>query len=233
MIKHAVLLCLTIMILFSPTPASADGSGQIAWTCDVTQAKHYANKGQTLAGQHSYHDALFAFSAAIAAIKTCKTVSFNPVWMYWVHTEEALMDAITGDYFDANAVLVAAEFWKNRISSSLGPDDAKSVAWSDKTVSFVKTAIANYRSGAASRTYQPPVPKSYSSCDSDTIDSVSDDGSVVTMLSGATYSIADVDQATSSTWLSSDDVIVCDQGDHFEIIDKDQDSDHVDGQKIE
>src|SRR4029077_20895333 len=113
-------------------------------------------------------------------------------------------------------------------------DDAKTEAWADKSVSYIKTAIANYRSGALTRsTYQPSAQKTYSACDSDTIDSVSDDGSVITMISGATYSVAEVDQATSSTWLSSDAVIVCDRSDHFEIIDKDQSDDHVDGQKIE
>jgi hypothetical protein len=42
--------------------------------------------------------------------------------------------------------------------------------------------------------------------DTDTIDSVSDDGSTITMQSGPTYDSDD--SATSSTWQSGDDVTV-------------------------
>jgi len=71
-----------------------------------------------------------------------------------------------------------------------------------------------------------------SDCETDSIDSVSDDGSVITMISGASYEVGDADQATSSVWLSAEDVIICDEGGTFKIIDKDQDSDSVEATKV-
>ena len=239
-VRTALFVLISMTLLFSTTPAFADGSGSIDWTCDMQEAKHYANKGIQLYNQGSYHDAFYAFSASIAATKACKAVQFNPVWMYWIHTMEALADYKLGDYFDANAVLVASSFWKARIPAIVTPTDARIVAATDKTVGQLQAGIAAYRS-AASRPapvpvrsqYESGMQKTYSDCDSDSIDSISDDGSVITMVSGATYSVVDVDQATSSVWVSAEDVIICDKGNHFEIIDKDQDNDHVDAEKIQ
>jgi hypothetical protein len=46
-------------------------------------------------------------------------------------------------------------------------------------------------------------------CADDSIGSVSDDGSIVKMLSGAVFEIDSVDQVDSELWLTADDVLVC------------------------
>jgi len=58
------------------------------------------------------------------------------------------------------------------------------------------------------------------SCDDDTIYEVSDDGSIVTMLSGAVFQVTDpVDRVDTALWMTSDDVLICDN----KIINKDED----------
>jgi hypothetical protein len=79
---------------------------------------------------------------------------------------------------------------------------------------------------AAVRQYHAPpyVPSYHSSeeptCDDESIDEVREDGKVVQMLSGAIYLVDDVDESTSSIWLTTDDVKACSSdGIHFKLID--------------
>jgi hypothetical protein len=57
-------------------------------------------------------------------------------------------------------------------------------------------------------------------CDDDSIQSVSDDGSIIIMTSGAVFQVEMVDRVDTSLWLAVDDVLICD-GD-TKIINKDE-----------
>jgi hypothetical protein len=62
------------------------------------------------------------------------------------------------------------------------------------------------------------------SCEADTIETVSDDGDLIIMLSGDAFDVAAGDDVTAATWLEGEDVLIC--GDT--IINKDER-----GEKIE
>jgi hypothetical protein len=68
------------------------------------------------------------------------------------------------------------------------------------------------------------------SCDDDTIDNVSSDGEIVTTLSGAAFRVKPADRADTAFWLSGDDVLICRHG--AEIIDKNEDNEHVSVRRI-
>lgn len=68
------------------------------------------------------------------------------------------------------------------------------------------------------------------SCDDDTIDQVSDDGEIITMLSGATFRVRAADRADSALWTSTDDVLIC--RDETEIINKDESNERVSVRRI-
>ena len=63
------------------------------------------------------------------------------------------------------------------------------------------------------------------SCDDNTIQSVSSDGSVIIMLSGAVFQVDVVDQVDTALWLATEDVLICD-GD-TKIINKDDNGEHA------
>jgi hypothetical protein len=48
------------------------------------------------------------------------------------------------------------------------------------------------------------------SCDKDSIASVTDDGAIIVMISGAVFRVNLVDQVDTALWLPADDVLVCD-----------------------
>ena len=50
------------------------------------------------------------------------------------------------------------------------------------------------------------------SCDDDSIESVSDDGSIIIMISGAVFRVAPLDQVDTALWLAADDVLICNNG---------------------
>jgi len=58
------------------------------------------------------------------------------------------------------------------------------------------------------------------SCDDDSIDSVSDDGAIITMISGSVFRVSQADQVYTALWLSAEDVLICD-GD-TELINRDE-----------
>jgi hypothetical protein len=47
------------------------------------------------------------------------------------------------------------------------------------------------------------------SCDDDTIDSITDDGSIIVMTSGASFRVSPLDQTDAMFWLAADDVLIC------------------------
>jgi hypothetical protein len=66
-------------------------------------------------------------------------------------------------------------------------------------------------------------------CEEDTIETVSSDGSVLIMISGATYKVDDADQVDTELWLAVDDVLICDDE---EIINTDEDSEKASVERI-
>ena len=70
----------------------------------------------------------------------------------------------------------------------------------------------------------PAVPAPNVSCDEDSIDTVADDGSVITLLSGTVYSVDAGEEATASAWVAGDDVLICDDD---KIINKDENGETV------
>lgn len=69
-------------------------------------------------------------------------------------------------------------------------------------------------------------------CEEDTIDSVSDGGEVITMISGHVFQIDPADQADTSLWLSAEDVVICDDGNSYEIINKDESGETVEAELL-
>ena len=47
------------------------------------------------------------------------------------------------------------------------------------------------------------------SCDDDSIESVSDDGAIIVMMSGAVFRVNPADQVDTALWLPADDVLIC------------------------
>jgi hypothetical protein len=63
------------------------------------------------------------------------------------------------------------------------------------------------------------------SCDDDSIESVSDDGAIVTMISGAVFQVSQADQVDTALWLPADDILTC-NGD-TELINTDEDGERA------
>jgi len=68
------------------------------------------------------------------------------------------------------------------------------------------------------------------SCDDDTIDKVSDDGEIITMLSGAAFRVRLGDQVDAALWMSTEDVLIC--KDETEIINKDENNERASVHRI-
>lgn len=67
------------------------------------------------------------------------------------------------------------------------------------------------------------------SCEEDSIQTVSSDGGILIMTSGAVYKVDDVDQVDTQLWLPTDDVLICDDE---EIINKDESGEKATVRKI-
>lgn len=65
-------------------------------------------------------------------------------------------------------------------------------------------------------------------CDDDMISSVSSDGSIIIMISGAVYQVDAADTVDSILWLAADDVLICDGT----IINTDEDGEKVDATRL-
>ena len=72
------------------------------------------------------------------------------------------------------------------------------------------------------------VPTSAAACDDDTIRSVSGDGSIIIMTSGAVYEVDGADTVDSALWSAADDVLVCNDT----IINTDEDGEKVDATRL-
>jgi hypothetical protein len=62
-------------------------------------------------------------------------------------------------------------------------------------------------------------------CNDDTIDAITSDGSVIKMRSGTAFHVVPSDQIDASLWFSMDDVLIC--KDETEIINKDKNGERV------
>jgi len=69
-------------------------------------------------------------------------------------------------------------------------------------------------------------------CEGDSISSKSDDGAVLTMLSGASYHVSAVDRVDSAIWLATEDVVICDEDGVYKITNKDDNGETVEATKI-
>ncbi|MGC2456466.1 MAG: hypothetical protein WA435_00525 [Gallionellaceae bacterium] len=67
-------------------------------------------------------------------------------------------------------------------------------------------------------------------CEEDSIQTVSSDGSVLIMLSGAVYQVDESDQVDTQLWLAADDVLICDDE---EIINKDESAEKASVKRLE
>jgi hypothetical protein len=63
----------------------------------------------------------------------------------------------------------------------------------------------------------------WSACDDDTIETISDDGDLITLTSGESYDVAPSDQSTAALWQEGDDVLVCDDT----IVNKDENGEKI------
>lgn len=70
------------------------------------------------------------------------------------------------------------------------------------------------------------VQTAWAACDSDSIDTLSDDGDLITLTSGQSYDVSAGDETTSESWQEGDSVLVCNGGET--IVDTDQGGEQVD-----
>jgi hypothetical protein len=66
--------------------------------------------------------------------------------------------------------------------------------------------------------------QAFAACEEDSIDTVSDDGSTIILLSGDVYEVDPVDQVDSQLWLPAEDVLVCSES---MMINKDENAERV------
>ena len=67
------------------------------------------------------------------------------------------------------------------------------------------------------------IQKPFAACEEDTIETISSDGDLIILQSGASYDVASGDESTASGWQEGDDVLICGET----MIDKDQGSEQV------
>lgn len=72
------------------------------------------------------------------------------------------------------------------------------------------------------------VPISNGNCDDDAIQTVGHDGEILVMMTGAVYKVDASDVSTSAIWLSTDDVLICDD----KIVNKDENGESVDAHRV-
>jgi hypothetical protein len=71
--------------------------------------------------------------------------------------------------------------------------------------------------------------QAYEDCSTETIDSVSSDGSVVELLDGDKFLVSEIDRIDSALWLPTDDIVVCDPGPETKLI---HEEDVVDAEQL-
>lgn len=208
----------------------------IAQTCSVSQTKHYDDKALGFMREQSWNSANAAMHAAWNSQAKCPSATRNIVWALWWNVTEAAL------WYYARVPLVSPYLER---AASLAPA-ARAYAISTHQVADYNDILdrAERLRNALAIESQPhvvPVPipevpmyRYYgsaplsSSCDDDSIDTVGDDGSIIEMLSGAVYRVADVDTPTSMLWLTAEEVLICGS----RIINKDNDGEAVDAEKV-
>lgn len=68
------------------------------------------------------------------------------------------------------------------------------------------------------------------SCDDETIESVSDDGRIITTISGEKFRVSSADRSDTELWQTGDDILICD--DDTEIVNKDENNERVSVRRI-
>jgi hypothetical protein len=68
------------------------------------------------------------------------------------------------------------------------------------------------------------------SCDDDSIQTVSTDGSIIVMISGAVYRVDPLDRVDTALWLPAEDVLIC--GDGTEIVNTDENGERANVQRL-
>lgn len=63
------------------------------------------------------------------------------------------------------------------------------------------------------------------SCDDNSIASVSNDGDIIVLTSGAVFRVAPIDRVDTALWLPADDVLIC--GGDTELINVDENGEHA------
>lgn len=179
-----------------------------------------------------WNEATYAFRAAWDSQAKCPSETRSPLWAYWLNLSWAAALLALRNYSGALNVLGAADTWRPEAQAYAARTNQKSAFNGDVTLANqLRSAIANAASQPPPQ-YAPPA-RSYdqaapSGCDDDSIETVGDDGAILEMLSGAVYRVQDYDTATSSIWLTADDVLICGN----KIIDKDEDGDTVDAYRV-
>jgi hypothetical protein len=231
-----LILALAAVPIVIASPAVAQ-SGSVEKTCNVGATAHYGNKAITFMRQQSWVEATWAWLAAWDSQAKCPAATRSPLWAYWWNVEMAAALFNLRSYANTLRYLSRADTWKAL---------AQSYAASRKQSAFfnAETALADYFRNAmatlASRPRVVPVPvpqapRYYyesaplgSGCEDDSIDTVGDDGSIIEMLSGKVYRVADVDTPTSTLWLTAEEVLICGS----RIINKDNDGETVDAERV-
>ena len=68
------------------------------------------------------------------------------------------------------------------------------------------------------------------SCDDETIESVSDDGRIITTISGEKFRVSAADRSDTALWQTGDDILICE--DDTEIVNKDENGERASVRRI-
>ncbi len=72
-----------------------------------------------------------------------------------------------------------------------------------------------------------------SDCDKDSLASKSDEGDYLKTTDGREFRVDDADTSTSSVWVVPDDVVICDEGSYYKIINSDDNGESVEAHLIQ
>lgn len=220
-------------------PALAQGvtSLPFAEACNPSQAEHYDHKALRFMRAQSWNSASEALIASSISVSKCPSHARNLVWGLWWDVTEAevlyyaRVYSMAAHYLaDANTLMPAARARAILTKQLASYNDSVELA------QRIHNALATVSQQAAVQMpiLREPAYGQYgsaplgSSCRDDSIDTIGDDGSIIEMLSGAVYRVADVDTPTSTLWLTSEEVLICGS----RIINKDNDGEAVDAERV-
>jgi hypothetical protein len=205
---------------------------------DREKALRYRYKAITLLADRKYADALSITTNALNAVEKCTNRS--QILVYDLVSRQVAA-SFGLERLDYTQFLIRVE---KQIRTTLTPDsysasDRNSVADTDSYLHFYEdelsdrrqaiaqynAAIARVRSQQSVINYAPKPTRAANvsgepTCEDESIHEVTDDGKAVKMLSGAFFLVSDVDEVTSSLWLTADEVKACtNDGVHYKLID--------------